>query len=120
MEPLFTGNDLVLIEQLVFDSSLEPSFDLMRDCLVWADEIPDGLTPDAFDYLCDLLIARSLFHKGLTLDDHPLSPDYCKTIWARAVNQNLKWTGFQRIEVGAKDLEYLQLMREECKQERLL
>ncbi|CAN5315996.1 hypothetical protein BH11CYA1_BH11CYA1_41060 [soil metagenome] len=47
-EPVLQGNDLVLIESLVFDSSLKPTYSVIRNHLMWADEMPDGLTPEGY------------------------------------------------------------------------
>ena len=105
-EFVFSGNDLKLIESLVYDPSLEPSYEFLKGCLVWEDERPSGLTPDAYDILCDLWIARSLLHRGLSLADHPLDPQYCEDIWQRALKQGFSWPGFNRLILNDKDKLY--------------
>lgn len=74
LEPLFSGNDLALIELLDFDPKLEPGFDLIKSCLVWKDERPDGLTPEAYENLCDLWIARSFIHQRRDFSTHSIDP----------------------------------------------
>jgi len=86
--------------------SLEPSYKILKGCLTWSDESPFGLTPDGYGELCDLWIARSLLHKGLTLADHPLAPKYCEDLFQRAIHQVSSWPGFQRLTLCEKDLAY--------------
>src|SRR5438874_7732579 len=95
--PLFTGNDLRLIESLVFDPSLKPAFDPMKDCLVWADERAEGLTPDGYESLCDLWIARSFLHRGVDFSTHALDPNYFREVWDRAIQQGFNWPGSCRL-----------------------
>jgi hypothetical protein len=106
MEPLFTGKDLQLMEALVYDPSLGPGYEALKGCLIWEDERPSGLSPDAYSNLCSLWGARALFHRGLTLADHPLNPEYSRDIWERALHQVPGWPGFKRITLSAKDKEY--------------
>lgn len=105
-EPLFTGNDLRLIDSLVYDPSLEPSFEFLKACLVWSDERPDGLTPAAYDKLCSLWVARSLLHNGLDFSDHPINPEYCRKLWQRAIEEIPDWPGFKRLTLTQKDKVY--------------
>src|SRR5437868_2330157 len=100
---LFTGKDLRIIESLVFDPALKPMFDPWRDCLVWSDERPDGLTPNGYERLCDLLIARSFIHRNLDFSTHTLDPVYFKQIWDRAMNYKFQWPGFNRLNLSAED-----------------
>lgn len=110
LEPLFTGKDLSLVESLEFNAELKPGYDLIKSCLVWTDERPDGLTPEAYENLCDLLIARSFIHRGVDFSAHKLDPVYFKNIWERALNQGFRWTGFQRLKLSDEDLAYYEKM----------
>jgi hypothetical protein len=101
--PLFRDNDLRLIESLVYDPNLKPNFDSMRDCLVWADERPEGLTPDGYEHLLDLLIARSFIHRNLDFSTHSLDPIYFKQIWDRALEYKFQWPGFKRLKLSAEE-----------------
>ncbi len=105
-EPIFKGKDLELIESLVLDATLEPKFCSFRDYLHWDDELPKGITPDGYDALCDLWIARSFIHRGLDFSAHPIDPEYIKQFWDRALKQNFKWTGFQRLSLSENDKAY--------------
>ncbi|HEY9870482.1 MAG TPA: hypothetical protein V6D08_15060 [Candidatus Obscuribacterales bacterium] len=109
-EPVFTGNDLRLIESLEYNPSLEPSFDALRACLVWRDEEPSGLTPAGHEALRDLWIARSFLHRGLDFSVHPLDPEYFRNIWNRALRQGFKWPGFNRLSLNARDKAYYEEM----------
>ena len=109
-ELLFEGDDLRLIESLSFVPSLKPSFDNMRDCLVWPDERPNGLTPSGFEALCDLLIARSFLHRGLDFSTYRLSPEYFRKVWEKALAQGFRWPGFHRLTLSEEDKEYFEQM----------
>lgn len=98
--PLFTGNDLRLIESLQHDPDLKPCFDVLRDCLIWTDERPNGLSPEGYEALLDLWIARSFLHQGKSFSTHSLDPHYFEDIWTRALSQGFKWPGFQRLELS--------------------
>ncbi len=113
-EPIFTGNDLVLIESLVLDSSLKPSYSAMRSHLMWADEMSDGLTAEGYEALCDLWIARSFIHLGLDFSSHPLEPEYISNFWKRALEQKIKWTGFERLVLNEEDRSYYDSMIEKA------
>ncbi len=108
MKPEFTGRDLDLMRSLKYDPSLEPIYEYLRGCLIWEDERPEGLTPAADDLVGSLIIARSLFHKGLTLEDHPIDPSYCKELWGSAQRQIGGWPGFKRLSLSDKDRKYLE------------
>lgn len=110
MDPVFSGNDLRLIEGLVYDPNLEPSYEFLKGCLIWTDERPDGLTPAAYDSLCSLWMARGLLHRGFNLSDDPIDPAFTKDLWERAIRQVPQWPGFRRLDIGEKDRNYLQSM----------
>ncbi len=107
MEAGFNDQDLELIKSLKYDPSLEPNFEALKGCLIWDDERPMGLSSEAYRTVSSLLVARSLLHKGLTLDDHPINADYCKKVWASAQQQISDWPGFRRLTLSDKDRKYL-------------
>jgi hypothetical protein len=113
-EPVFTGNDLRLMESLVYDANLEPSYEFLKGCLVWTDERPEGLTPAAYDKLGSLWIARSLLHRGLDFSDHPINPEYCRNLWERAIRQVSNWPGFKRLTLSEKDKRYYETKMNEA------
>jgi len=108
MEAGFNDQDLELIKSLKYDPSLEPNFEALKGCLIWDDERPMGLSSEAYRTISSLLVARSLLHKGLTLDDHPINADYCKKVWAAAQQQISDWPGFKRLTLSDEDRKYLE------------
>lgn len=105
MEPLFTGRDLELLEALVYDPALEPGYEILKDCLVWDDEVPDGLTPAGHETLGDLLVARSRVQRGRPLAPDPLAGDHYRVVWERALGQRFSWPGFRRLVLAPELLE---------------
>ncbi|MGD9169432.1 MAG: hypothetical protein PVI97_05140 [Candidatus Thiodiazotropha sp.] len=110
----FKGRDLELIEKLEFNPDLEPSYDAIKNCLVWEDERPDGLTPEGYELLSDLWIARSFIHRGIPFSTWVLDPDYYERVWKEATEAKFKWPGFNRLELRVKENKYyLQKMKEQ-------
>jgi hypothetical protein len=112
-DPLFVGEDLRLIESLVYRPELKPSYEFMKDCLVWEDERPDGLTPDDYSNLSDLLVARSYLHRGEPFSAWELDPDRFKSVWERAIKQGLRWPGFRRVSLSGEEEAYYRAARAE-------
>jgi hypothetical protein len=106
MNKLFNGSDLIIIEHLGYDPALTPAYDLIKNCLVWEDERPMGLTPLAYENLCDLWIARSFIHRGLDFSTYKAAPTYFADVWQQALNEGFKWPGFQRLELNQTDMDY--------------
>jgi Fe-S-cluster formation regulator IscX/YfhJ len=42
----FTDADREIVNQLVFDPTCEPSYELLKACLVWSDERPTEISND--------------------------------------------------------------------------
>jgi len=113
LEPLFTGRDLELIESLVYDPELEPSYDILRGCLAWMDEgqrLP--LTTEGHDNLTFLIAARSYIQEGRDFSEYIIAPDHLRLIWERALKQGFRWPGFKRLTLSEADKAYLELNRE--------
>lgn len=108
MKTEFTGNDLEVMRSLKYDPTLKPNYESLRGCLFWKDERSDELSPDGYKLVNSLIIARSLLQQGLTLDDHPIDPDYCKNLWAIAQKQIADWPGFKRLTLNEEDRKYLE------------
>ncbi|MGL5074230.1 MAG: hypothetical protein ACRDBG_00095, partial [Waterburya sp.] len=83
----FQGKDLELIESLVYNPDIKPSYDFMRDSLVWEDERPLGLTPEGYEKLCDLWIVRAYIHREIPASDWGLDPKYFEDAWLEAIKQ---------------------------------
>ena len=111
---IFSENDRLQLEKLVYDETLEPSFDSIKSCLVWSDERPADLSSDGYEKLCDLWIVRSFIHQNLPQTNWGLDPDYFKSVWDAALEENIKWPGFKRLTLSEKDNKYLkQMLKEE-------
>ena len=102
----FNDRDRALVEALQYDPAAEPSFELLKGCLIWVDERADGLTSDGYERLCDLWIARSFLHRCEPFSSHPLDPEYFGRVWEEALNDKIRWPGFQRLTLSAADKAY--------------
>ena len=102
----FQDRDLELIEGLEFNPELEPSYDAIKNCLVWEDERPDGLTSDGYEKLCDLWIARSFIHRGIPFSNWELDPEYFEHVWEEATQAKFKWPGFNRVKLTDREITY--------------
>lgn len=108
METGFNDQDLELMKSLKYDPSLKPNYESLKGCLIWKDERSDDLSPDAYHIVSSLFVARSLLHQGLTFDDHPVDPEYCKNLWVIAQKQIADWPGFKRLTLNDEDRKYLE------------
>ena len=102
----FSGKDLVLIESLVYQPDLTPTYDVMRDALTWSDEYPEGLSYEGQEKLVDLWAARSFLHKDMKFSDWKLDPKYFGMVWEEATRQGFSWPGFKRLKLTPKDRLY--------------
>jgi len=107
---LFSDTDKKQIESLVFDASLEPRFNALSACLTWEDELPSGITIEAYDVLSSLWFTRSLMHQGLSFADHPINPEYCEKVWQQAIKEIPAWPGFKRLALDEKAKAYFSEM----------
>ena len=109
----FDGQNLELIEALIYNPNAKPSYDVIRDCLIWEDEIANNLNPDGYEKLGDLWIIRSFIHRKIPSSRWGLDPEYFQKAWNNAVNQNFRWPGFFRLKLSKSDQEYYQRKRYE-------
>ncbi|MDC0836010.1 hypothetical protein POG22_23890 [Geitlerinema sp. CS-897] len=107
----FSGQDLKLIESLVYQPELEPSYEAIKDVLIWSDERPNGLSFEGYEKLCDLWVARSFIHRKVSFLSCKLDSTYFEEVWRRAVYQEFRWPGFYRFEL--KDRLYYKKQRAE-------
>ncbi|MBP7861878.1 hypothetical protein KA183_09370 [bacterium] len=107
-EPLFSERDKRLIDALIYDPSLKPKFNDLADYFIWLDELPSNFSIEGEDKLESLWVGRSLLHKGLTFAHHPINPEYCATMWNRALEEIPNWPGFKRLKLNEKDNELFQ------------
>jgi hypothetical protein len=109
-------DDLSCFERLVFDESLEPSFEYMKSCLTWGDERPTGLSKDGLEFLYDLWIVRGFIHRSIAEKDWGLDPEYFKHVWEYGLNIVPQWPGFKRLVLTGQERQYLEdsLRQELC------
>jgi len=94
---LLSDADRELLEGLPFDADAEVAFNEVTACLVWADEVPDGLSRDGYRVVRDLLGARGLIHRGVSSEDWDYGfPDRLDR-WNEALAEGLRWNGFRRL-----------------------
>jgi hypothetical protein len=99
--------DRALIESLVFDPSLKPRYEMVKSCLVWADEIPTGISPEGYEYVSDLLALRGFIHRGVPTEDWGIGPAPYLRVWDDALGSGLKWIGFRRFPLSKMDRRFL-------------
>ena len=102
----FSDRDRAIVEALTYDPTCKPGFEILKACLIWPDECPYNLTPEGYEKLCDLWIARSFIHRGLPFSSWPLAPEYFERAWDEALRDNVRWPGFRRLTLSAKDRAY--------------
>lgn len=104
----FAESDKLGIERLVHDPSCTPSYDIMKACLVWADERPDRITTDGYELIGDLWIFRGFLHRGLPRNEWGLSPEHFESVWKFAREDIPNWPGFRRIELSSSERQFLE------------
>jgi hypothetical protein len=91
--------DRELVDVQPFDPDASIAFHELLGCLVWSDEVPDGLTSAGRDYLRELLAVRGILHLGRPVDwPDGTRPDRAAA-WRDALDSDLRWNGFRRIEL---------------------
>lgn len=89
--------DRLLVESQFFIEDATAAFNEVTGCLVWSDEIPDGLSREGYDTMRDLLTARGLIHRGIPIDQWEVGFSGLADEWNAALRSRLRWNGFQRI-----------------------
>jgi hypothetical protein len=89
--------DHARIEDLAFDAAATPAYNEITACLVWPDELPDGLSPAGYDVVRDLLGARGFIHRGIPIEAWDRGWTDRIDRWNEALREGLRWNGFQRI-----------------------
>jgi hypothetical protein len=59
----FSPTDRDTLQRIDFDPTAEPSFEIMKACLVWPDERPERISSEGFELLGDLWIVRGFVHR---------------------------------------------------------
>lgn len=89
------------LEAVPFDSSAEPVFNEVTACLVWPDEVPDGLSRDGYAIVRDLLVARGLIHRAVAVEDWDYGWTERLERWNESLLSGLRWNGFRRLALTA-------------------
>lgn len=106
----FTDDELKIINALVYNDSLKPVYDPVKDCLIWDDERPEGLVGRSYEKVVDLWIARSFLHRGYPREQwYGINPrsTYFADAWESALKQSSKWPGFRRLQLSPEEKTYL-------------
>ena len=107
----FEDRDRKIIESLTYQPGLQPGFEALKGCLVWADERPDNLTPAGYDRLCDLWIARTILCHDPSR--RTLNDAHYRAAWSRAKAEGIRWPGFHRETLSETDRRYYERMCED-------
>jgi hypothetical protein len=94
---MLSAADRALIEGLAFDPDATPAYNEITACLVWPDELPDGLTQYGYEYVRDLLGARGFIHRGIPIESWDRGWMDRLDRWNEALRGRLGWNGFLRI-----------------------
>lgn len=99
--------DRELLEAGEPDPDAEPLYNDVTSCLVWPDEVPDGLSREGYGYVRDLLVARGYLHRGIPVDRWDFGYADRWERWNEALASGLRWTGFRRIGLTAAERDLL-------------
>lgn len=88
------------IEAVWFDPDATIAFNEIAGCLVWSDEVPEGLSPAGWDYVRDLLGARGYLHLGVPVEEWDFGSRDRIERWNEARDSGLRWNGFRRLELS--------------------
>jgi hypothetical protein len=103
----FTESDREALAQLVFDPTCEPSYELLKACLVWPDERPSRISQEGYRLLCDVWIVRGFLHRKTPREEWGFNPPYFEEVWKSALLEIPRWPGFKRLELSPADQAYL-------------
>lgn len=104
---LLSSEDRAAIERLVLDRTLAPSFEILKSCLIWEDEVPRGISGAGYKYVQDLWATRGWIHRGVPLERWTFGHERFLRIWDDALSSGLKWPGFHRLALSTGDQQYL-------------
>jgi hypothetical protein len=93
-------DDRERIEAVWFDPDATIAFNEITGCLVWSDEVPDGLSPAGHDYVRDLLGARGYFHLRVPVEEWDFGNTDRIERWNEALASGLRWNGFRRLDLS--------------------
>lgn len=109
----FSPPDRAALQRLVFDPTSEPSFELLKACLVWPDERPERISSAGYELLGDLWIVRGFLHRQVPTEAWALDPAHFQEVWRDALEDVPGWPGFRRLQLSEVERAYLdQSLRE--------
>jgi hypothetical protein len=109
---MISAVDRERIESLVYDPSLQPGYDTIKDCLVWEDERSALVSPPGYEFLGKLLVYRGfVIHRGDRFDRIGMTGESYLSAWTYAMDTNLIWPGFKRLSLSPRDVEFLSRSR---------
>lgn len=113
---LFTEGDRELVRSLKYDPESEPSFELIKSCLVWPDEIPSQITSPGRSLLDELLATRGFIHRQTPLEEWGVTGDAScyQELWLQAIAEIPEWPGFRRLGLNKKDRGYYERCLDEA------
>lgn len=103
----FSDTDRDAIDRLPLDPAAEPSFEVLKECLIWPDERPSSISHDGYRTLSDVWIVRGFLHRQVPYEEWGLDPAYFRDVWEYALSAIPNWPGFQRLELSPADRAYL-------------
>jgi hypothetical protein len=101
--------DRALVEGEALDPDATIAYNEITACLVWSDEVPDGLSRTGYEFVRDLLAARGFIHRGVAIEDWDFGWTERVELWNGALADGLRWNGFQRIALTKRQRELLQM-----------
>ena len=85
-----------------FDAAATVAYNEVTACLVWADELPEGLSRDGYEVVRDLLAARGLIHRGIPIEDGTTAgPSAASVERGARARAALEWLPADRADRGA-------------------
>jgi hypothetical protein len=105
---MLSTTDRALVEGLDFDPAATPAYNEITACLVWPDELPDGLTPYGYEYMRDLLGARGFIHRAIPIESWDRGWTDRVDRWNEALRGGLRWNGFLRIALTQEQRDLLE------------
>lgn len=68
-----SGRDLEIIEALVYQPELKPSYEAVKGVLTWRDEWSFELSQEGLEKIYQLWVARSYIHNGIPFSSYKLN-----------------------------------------------
>ena len=106
LDSFLTQADRALIEGSTFNPALRPSFEVIKSCLIWADERPRELSRSGSQFIARLWVVRAFMHQGIPPEHWGVDPTPFEKAWRAAQSAGLKWPGFMRLNLSEEDARY--------------